>query len=211
MSPIIKVSLGFANGMPDDSLITFCRKVHALLYPLAVFTNVPVPAAFLLAAIEAFADSKAAQAGLGPVGTADKDKKRLALLAPMRTLAGFVQENCGNDLTLLLATGFEANSTNRTRYALSKPQIRKIGNGMTGQALVTMGTQNAARGCEVRAAELDAEGKPGEFMPTVFSTSSRNIIVAGLVPGHLYLFQGRNLGGTTTYSDWSDPIQQRAA
>ena len=44
MSPIIKVSLGFANGMPDNTLITFCRKVHARLYPRAVVTHGPVPA-----------------------------------------------------------------------------------------------------------------------------------------------------------------------
>ncbi len=57
----------------------------------------------------------------------------------------------------------------------------------------------------------DDEGKPGEFMPVAFSTSSRSIAVPNLIPGRLYLYEGRTLGGTTSYSDWSDPSVQRAA
>lgn len=211
MSPILKVSLGFANGMPDNTLITFCRNVHTLLYSLPDYTDIPVPAAELLARIEAFAAAKAAQQGLGPAGTAAKDAMRLLLLVPMRTLAAYVQENCGNDLGRLLNTGFLANSSSRSRYALSKPSILKITNGMSGEALVTISTESVARGSEIRAALIDEDNKPGEFMATVFSTSSRNIVVPNLIPGRLYLYQGRTLGGTTTYSDWSDPSVQRAS
>ncbi len=67
------------------------------------------------------------------------------------------------------------------------------------------------RGTEVRVAEIGEGGVPGPFRPVVFSTSSRNIVVGDLLPGKLYAFRGRNLGGSTAYSDWSDQIVQRAA
>ena len=110
----------------------------------------------------------------------------------------------------MLATGFLANSTNQASYALAKPAILKVANGMSGEAKVTLSTQSIVRSCEVRSALVDDEGKPGEFLPSVVSTSSRNITVPNLIPGRLYLHQGRTIGGTTTFSDWSDPTVQRA-
>ncbi len=59
-TPIIRVSLAFGNGMPDDTLITFARSVHALLYAAGGFSNIPVPATTLETGIEAFATAKAA-------------------------------------------------------------------------------------------------------------------------------------------------------
>ncbi len=209
--PNIKTSLWFANGMPDNTLITFCRNIYTLLYALPEFTNIPVPAAVLLEGIETFAAAKSAQPNGGQAGTAFKNNKRRELLISMRKLAIYVQEACGNDLALLLATGFSAASTNRTRYALSKPSILKITQGMSGEALVTMTTEGIARGCEVRFAEIFEDGRIGEFQPAVFSSSSRNISVPNLIPGKLYVFQGRTMGGTTTYSDWSDQQVQRVA
>jgi hypothetical protein len=209
--PVIKTSLGFANGMPDNTLITFSRNVHSLLYGIAGFTNIPVTAIALLATIDAFAEAKAAQPHGGKAATALKDERRQELIVMLKTLALYVQEQSDNNLALLLSTGFEAISTNRARYPLSKPSILKITGGMTGESLVTLSTESISRGCELRVAEIDAENKPGEFRVLPFSTSSRNIPVTALVPGRLYAFQGRNVGGSTTYSDWSDVVVQRAA
>lgn len=209
-TPIIRASLGFGSA-PDNTLVTFARNVHALLYAQAAFTDIPVTAPVLLASIDAFAAAKAAQPHGGKAATADKDNKRADLLAMMKKLALYVQEGSGNDLALLLSTGFEAVSNNRSRYPLSKPAILRVVPGMTGEALVTMSTESIARGCEVRVAEIGADGAPGEFRAPLFSTSSRNIVIPDLVPGALFAYQGRTVGGSTTYSDWSDLLVQRAA
>lgn len=119
-----------------------------------------------------------------------------------------MQVTSANNLAALLSSGFESVSINRIRTALSKPAVMSIAGGMTGQALLTLSTEPNVRGTEVAGAE---DGAPGEFRPVVFSTSSRNIVLGDLVPGKLYVFRGRNLGGTTTYSDWSDLVTQRAA
>ncbi len=41
-------------------------------------------------------------------------------------------------------------------------------------------------------------------------TNSRGIIVPDLTPGTVYNLQARAIGGTTGYSDWSDPVSRRA-
>lgn len=209
--PTLRVLLNFGGKMPDDTTITFTRNILALLYVQAFITNPPVPEAVYEGGINAFADSKAAQPNSGKAGTALKNNKRAELDAMTKSLALYVQENCGNNLALLLSTGFQAVSNNRSSYALEKPAVKRIITGMTGEALVTMSTQSISRGCELRVTEIGPDGTPGEFRMVPFSTTSRNIRVTPLVPGVLYGYQGRNVGGSTTYSDWSDLIVQRAA
>ena len=58
---------------------------------------------------------------------------------------------------------------------------------------------------------MDENGAPGPFRPAVTRTSSRNIPVDGQIPGKLYAYQGRAIGGLTGFSDWSDVVVQRAA
>jgi hypothetical protein len=209
-TPIIRVLLSFGS-MPDNNLITFANRILSLLYAAAGFTDIPVTLTDLKAAIEIFAKTKADQPSGGKAATAEKDNKRADLLVLLKKLAAYVQEASNNDLAMLLSSGFDAASNNRAQYPLSKPAITRIVTGMTGEALVTMTTEKIARGCELRVAEIGADGVPGEFVTLPFSTSSRNISVTERVPGRLYAYQGRTMGGSTTYSDWSDQIVQRAA
>ncbi len=147
----------------------------------------------------------------GKAATAEKDKQRAALLVLVKKLAAYVQEASANDLAVLLSSGFEAVSLNRASYPLSKPTILRIVTGMTGESLLTLSTEKISRGCEIRMAEIGDDGAPGEFRILPFSTSSRNISVLSLIPGKMYAYQGRTVGGSTTYSDWSDVVVQRAA
>ncbi|MEO5912813.1 MAG: hypothetical protein ABIS50_01175 [Luteolibacter sp.] len=208
-SPILRVLLSFGS-FPDNTLITFANKILLMLY-IAGFTDIPVTAAEFQAAIAIFSKSKADQPSGGVAATAEKDKQRAALLVILKKLASFVQEASNNDMAVLLSSGFQAMSLNRAPYPLSKPTILRIVTGMTGEALVTVSTERIARGCEIRVAEIGEDGAPGEFRILPFSTSSRNIAVTGLIPGKLYAYQGRTVGGSTTYSDWSDLLVQRAA
>jgi hypothetical protein len=209
-SPTLRVLLSFGGSKtPDNTLITFARNVLKLIYAAAGFTAIPVTEADLLASIEGFADSKAAQPNGGKTATALKNQKRVHLVDLLKEIAAYVQVTSKNDLAMLLSSGFSAASTSRTRFPLSKPTILRVGNGMSGESLLTLSTEKNVRGCEIRVAEIGPEGVAGEFRAVVFSTSSRNISITGLTPGAQYSYQGRTLGGTTTYSDWSDPIVQR--
>ncbi|MGL4401109.1 MAG: hypothetical protein ACRCXD_14660 [Luteolibacter sp.] len=207
----IRVSLGFANGTPDNTLITFARHVLALIYTVPGLPAIPIPAAALTVNIDAFAEAKAAQPNGGKAATANKNDKRDELIAPLKTLANFVQEASNNNLALLLSTGFEAVSQNRAQYPLAKPTIERMVPGMTGTMLVTLTREKVARGCEIRVAEIGADGAPGEFRTPFFNSSSQNVKVENLVPGALFALQGRTMGGSTGASDWSDVTIQRAA
>ena len=164
-APIIRVSLAFGNGTPDNTLITFARNVHKLLYALGVLTNIPATAPVLLENIENFADAKAAQPSGGKAATATKNARRDELVVMLKQLAIYVQQAANNDLALLLSTGFEAVSTSRAQYPLAKPVIERIVPGMTGTALVTMSREKVARGCEIRVAEIGADGAPASSAP----------------------------------------------
>lgn len=209
-TPTIRVSLAFAK-LPDNTLITFSRNVHTLIYTVPAFSAIPVTAVAMETAIVEFSEAKAAQPSGGKAATAEKNNKREALLTIMKEVALYAQMASKNDLATLLSSGYEAVSNNRARLPLPKPTLLRIVPGMTGQALVTLSTESNVRGCELKVAEVDEQGTPGPFRPVIFSTSSRNIAVDDLTPGKVYAYIGRSLGGSTTYSDWSDQVTQRAA
>ncbi|MES2476973.1 MAG: hypothetical protein V4640_14410 [Verrucomicrobiota bacterium] len=209
--PAVCVSISFVNRMSDNPLITFARNVHKLLYTVAGLTDIPVPAPMLLEAIETFATAKAAQANGGKAATAKKNLTRAVLTSLLKKLAIHVQGQCQGNLARLLSTGFAAVSLNRARYPLAKPSILRIVPGKEGHSLVTLSTESASRGCQIRVAEIGEDHALGEFSDPVFSTTSRNVDIPNLTPGKLYAFQGRNMGGSTTFSEWSDILQHRAA
>ena len=208
--PQLRVLLGFTTAS-DASTLETGQAVHDHLYtdPLwAVPPNpaIPVTAAALDTAVQAFSSAMAAASLGGPADTADKNNKREALIVLLRQLAGYVQENHGNDLAKLLASWFEAVSTNRASVPLEQPTIKDILNGMSGQLIVRVGRVANARAYELRHALIGPGGAPGPWQTTLLFTSSRSMPVGGLTPGGNYLFQVRAVGGSTGYSDWSDPV-----
>jgi chitodextrinase len=52
---------------------------------------------------------------------------------------------------------------------------------------------------------------PGAWQSAGLFTHSRSMTVAGLVPGTTYSFQVRAIGGSTGYSDWSNPVSRMSA
>jgi hypothetical protein len=42
-------------------------------------------------------------------------------------------------------------------------------------------------------------------------TNSRLMTIDGLSPGKKYMFQVRAIGGSTRYSDWSNPVSRMCA
>jgi hypothetical protein len=114
-----------------------------------------------------------------------------------------------NDLAKLLSSGFTAVSVSRAQNQLPQPTGLKLDNGLTGQLLLTVERVANARCYEIEVALLDEEGKPGSWMNGGLSTRSRNMQVGGLELGKLYACQTRAVGGSTGYSDWSDPVVRR--
>lgn len=207
--PQLRVQLGFSNAA-DHSVEERAGEVLAGLYASPLWNPVPpapeppVTSAALEAAKEAFGHAIATADMGGPPDTAEKNNKREELVTLLRQLAGFVQEHHGNDLAKLLATGFEAVSTNRTSVPLEKPNILDIDHANSGQAKVRVGVVRNARNYEVQYALVGAGGTPGPWQSAGIYSSSRTMLVTGLTPGAEYQFRVRALGGSTGTSDWSD-------
>lgn len=208
--PQLRVLLSFAQG-PDMDLHERAQAVHDNLYTSPLWTVppnpvIPVTAVNLAAASTAFTAAIAAADQGGPPDTALKNDKRDALIDLLRHLANYVQENHGNDLAKLLASGFEAASTSNASGPLDAPTIKDILNSGSGQLTLRIGAIANAKCYEVRYALIGSGGTPGPWQSAPLFTSSRGIIVTGLTPGGNYTFQIRAVGGSTGYSEWSDAV-----
>jgi hypothetical protein len=201
----LRVLLGFASAA-DHSLEERATAVQMKLYGNPSYSTPPVTDTAFAAALTAFSESIATAALGGPADTADKNAKREVLIGLLRQLAGYVQANCGNDLATLLSSGFEAVSTNHASSPLLPPTIKEISNGMSGQLVVRVTPVANAKCYEVRHALIGTNGAPGAWQDSGLFTNSRAMAVGGLTPGGNYQFQVRAVGGSTGYSDWSDPV-----
>ena len=141
-----------------------------------------------------------AAANGGRVLTATKNEKRGILVDMLRQEASYVQGIASQNLPMLLSSGFDANSTNRASTQLDTPAVVNLGNGMTSELVLRMQPVVNAKSYEVQTKN------GGGWTPAGIFTQARKITLPGLTPGQVYSVQSRAIGGSTGYSDWSDPI-----
>jgi len=206
----LRVLLEFTSST-EPALHDRAQAVHDQLYTSSAWTvppnpALPVTATALATALTAFDTALATAAQGGPPDTALKNVKRDDLTALLRTLADYVQTNHGDDLSKLLASGFLAASTNHAATPLPPTSINNIVNSGSGQLTLRVTAIPNAKCYEVRHALIGAGGTPGPWQSAPLFTSSRGIIITGLTPGGSYSFQIRGVGGSTGYSDWSNPV-----
>jgi hypothetical protein len=199
----VRVSLAFAQSS-DADLSAFTQNIIDSLTGNASFPTPVVSVANLTTSLATFNNSLAAAAQGGPTETAAKKAARDALVALLRQEANYVQGIAMNDLAMLLSSGFYNINTNRTSTPLPAPTIVGIDNEMSTQLLVRLQSVDNARAYEVQY-------KNGAgWLPAGTFTQARRIVVANLTPGTTYTVQARAVGGSTGYSDWSDPVSHMA-
>ncbi len=198
-----RVSLSFTR-LPDAALDEFTREVIDGLTGNVAFPTPSVDLADLGAAKNAFELAMTNAAQGGKLLTAVKNQKRNDLLVLLRQEAAYVQGLAGQDLLMLLSSGFEAASTNHAQLPLGIPAIAAINNAMAGQLAVSLQPVSNARAYEVQYKH------GGGWLPAGTFTQARKIVVPNLTPGTTYAVQARAVGGSTGYSDWSDPVSHMA-
>ena len=107
----------------------------------------------------AFHDALLAAAQGGTQLTAVKNEKREVLEDLLRQEGSYVQAIASHNLSTLLSSGFEANSTNRAPSALDAPTIVGLDNGMTTQFILRMQPVANARSYEVQTKKTAAAGR----------------------------------------------------
>jgi hypothetical protein len=164
-----------------------------------------VPMGDLSGALVVFRDALDGMTQGGMQATAVKNAARAVLLDLLRQEANYVEGLAMGDMAMLLSSGFAASSKNRTQEPLVKPVIQRIANKASTQLAVRVGRVKNAAAFEVRTSTGTSAPQPaGTF------TQSRRIILTSLTPGTTYIVQTRAVGGSTGYSDWSDPVSHMA-
>jgi Fibronectin type III domain len=205
MNTNYRVNLGFA-GHSDSGLDEFTSSVIASMTDNASFPTPPVALDDLGALQLAFQNALAAAAQGGTALTAAKNAARKALLTALRTNATYVQGIAAQDPAMMLTSGYNVNSTNRASSPLDVPSIVSIANETTTRLTVRLQPVNNAAAYQVRTS---ANGGTA-WQPTLDSTQARRIVLSDLTPGTVYTVQSRAVGGSTGYSDWSDPVSHMA-
>jgi hypothetical protein len=207
MSPRIRI----AHGLLTQSAERLITTAGAIIKGMSDNPSFPSPSVDLKtvqAAVDDLKEALAAQSNGGPAATAEKKNKQAALIELLRSLRHYVDDRCGNDLSVLLSSGFQAAVTTRVRSPLANPSIVSISFG-NSRELVLKVTPIAHTKCyEVRSAPIGAANTPGSWQPAGLFTNSRPMKIEGLTPGTTYTFQVRAIGGSTGYSDWSNPVSR---
>jgi hypothetical protein len=210
MSPHIRIADGLRT-QSAERLITTAGAIINGLTGNPSFPSPPVDMKTLQAAVDDLNAALAAQPQGGPSATAEKNNKKEALIALLRRLRHYVDENCGNDLSVLLSSGFQAAVTTRTRLPLANPSILNLGLGNSTELVLKVTPIAHAKCYEVRMAVVCAGNTPGPWQSAGLFTNSRSMTINGLTPGTTYMFQVRAVGGSTRYTDWSNPVSRMCA
>ena len=201
---MLHVSLSFAS-LADGPFGNLAENVVTRMDSNPSFLTPTVPIATLTASLAVFRAAVETAAGGGKQATAAKNAARAALLDLLRQQAGYVEGVAMGDMAMLLSSGFNAASKNRAQVPLPQPVIQRIDNQASTQLRVRVGTVRNARAFEV---VISIGTGPVQVAGTF--TSARRIIVTGLTPGTTYTVRVRAVGGSTGYSDWSDPVSHMA-
>ncbi len=169
------------------------------------FADAPVTNAALTALQTDYDQKLAAARNGGRVEVAAKNVSRAALIAALRQNANFVQMLASTDLPLLLSSGYQAASLNRTTGPLTKPIITNVDNFQSTVLMAAVEADSRSRAQEARY-----RVGSGPYQPAGVHTKPSRVPFEELVPGTTYELQVRSVGGSTGYSDWSDPVSRMA-
>jgi hypothetical protein len=202
--PQYRVSLAFAQ-LPAEKLDDFSGGVIKGLTGNPAYPNPKVPVAELTPLKQALEDALAAQNQGGSSATAAKDNARDALIVALRKDANYVENECNNDLAILLSSGYQAASTNRTQSALEKVQIIGVDHDTSGQLKIRINPIANAKGFDGRIKSGNGDWGPLQSFP-----NSKSLVFKDLTPGTSYTLQLRAVGGSEGLGDWSDPVSHMA-
>jgi hypothetical protein len=204
---VARVRLGIRNAT-DDEIANLGLAVAQRMQGNPRFPEPPIP----IEDVRTMATDLKRLIALRPMGgikaTADKNNKRTELIDALHRLGSFVNIVANGDYETVTASGFPARSQNRSRVPCEKVVIKKITNGVTTELIVSVWPVKNAQSYELRHA-IVKDGVRAEWQPSEPFTNSRSMPIRGLIPGQVYAFQVRAVGGSRRFGDWSDETSHR--
>jgi hypothetical protein len=127
------------------------------------------------------------------------------MLAQLATYAEIASDG---DMTAFLLSGFHPASNSRTKTPPANESIRNIRHGAnSGEFDLRIVAVDGANSYEIRWAERQADGTPGEWTVKSFGKTKGYFTIKGLKPATVYLFQVRALIDDA-FTDWSDSVSK---
>ncbi len=196
------ISTGFAKYR-DVPLDTFASHVVAQTTEnAAAFPGLATSIASLAAAQAAYHNSIAAKVEGGKSLTIDKKAKRAIVIAILRQIATAIEAIPNMTQATAALSGFQfAEHGYHSATVPDAPMILAIRNIGAGQLGFKLRGSNSRRGYEL---QYSINGGPP--VSAGFFSSTRGIVVSGLIPGTTYNFQVRARGGGHNASAWSAPV-----
>jgi len=185
---------------PPNKLVPFGSNVAANIDP-AKFPNLPFSPAQLQALATDLNAKQAATITGGSVEKAARDKAFDALTAALDADADTVESKVGQDMEMLLSTGYLPASTNRTSSPLDDTEILSLMNNGTTQLFLRLQTVTNAKTYQVQISTDNGQ----TWKEGCLSTKARSIMLTGLTPGTTYQVRARAIGGSTGASGWTVP------
>ncbi len=196
---ILHVSLAFAYATETD-LDVFAANHVICMTGNEFFMEPPVSMVAMGILQVNYHTALLASAIGGQTETALKSEARIPLVNALRLNAAYVQSRPGLTLSKLLSTGFVQTSNNHAQSQLATPTLM-IENGNSTQLIANLSPVTNSASFLVRVLTPD-----GKVVATIISPHAGKIVIPNLTPGVVYTLQGQAVGGSTGFSDWSDPV-----
>lgn len=141
---------------------------------------------------------------------AARDEAGASLIDLLDQLAAYVKAIGDRDEVICAASGFNYTTTRRTQRPPRNAAIRKIAHGgISGTMKFRIVAVPGASSYEIRwaARQIDRSPLSTEWTAKQFSDTRKFLVITGLTPGTMYVFQVRALIGEK-FTDWSDAASQ---
>jgi len=202
MKQTYRISYAFAMLAILD-LMAYTQVVIICLTNNPAFTKLPVSLADLQLLLQALQDANNNyNAGGGPELLALRDEAQQALIVALRKTAAYVQSESVESLSKMLSSGFQNVPPPAASGPLAAPNILKVMNNGTTQVVLRLSPVANANSYEI---QWTTDGGK-TWVSGGISSQARRVVVTKLIPGTVYTFQARALGGSTGASIWSNPV-----
>jgi hypothetical protein len=196
-----RINTRFTKGTFDD-VNQLTLDVEDALTSHPFFIKPPVSMADMETQRLAYQATNTESRKLGVDRTRANAVAKQVLVDSLMQTALYCQGLARHDLNLLLSSGFEVNSTNRTSGPLDPPSIKDILNNVSGQLTVRgLGVLN---GRMYKARTSTDGGKTWTEWPLF--KGARLMVLSPVVPGTVYMVEICAMGGSTGQSPWSNPV-----
>jgi hypothetical protein len=208
MARLIRALLDFTKMKPS-ALRDFAHTVYSGINGNpAVYPNPPISMETFAAQLETFSSWVVEAMDGSRKAIAERNSAGDELRSMLLQLAKYVEHASKGDMAAFLLSGFHPAPDARTQTPAISEGIRKIRYGAnSGELDFRAVAVPGASSYEIRWAERNADGTPGEWTVKSFGKTKGYFTIKGLKPGTVYLFQVRALIDDV-FTNWSDPVSK---